>query len=124
MLRHPGRGAPSTIDKDSSGVGATWLVVGGALVSLSNPYWSLWWATVGLSFMVWSLEWGGLGLALFHTGHIFADIAWFSLVSFAIATGRRWMTDSLYKGLMVGCGLFLAAMGVFSLWSGVGFFQG
>jgi threonine/homoserine/homoserine lactone efflux protein len=124
MLRHPGRGAPSTQAQGDPGAGAAWPIVGGVLVSLSNPYWSLWWATVGLSFMVWSLEWGFLGLALFYTGHICADIAWFSLVSFAIARGRRWMTDPLYRGLMASCGLFLAAMGGFFLYSGIGFFRG
>ena len=31
-------------------------VIGGVIVTLSNPYWSVWWVTVGLAYLIWSQE--------------------------------------------------------------------
>ena len=41
------------------------LALGGALVSVSNPYWVLWWATVGAAYLVWSLQEGIAGISSF-----------------------------------------------------------
>lgn len=92
----------------------------GALASLANPFWILWWATIGTSYVLWSLKLGTPGLASFYSGHILADLGWYSLVSGLIAGGRRWLRDSVYRALMAGCGLFLVGMGGYFLASGLG----
>ena len=48
----------------------------GILSSISNPYWSLWWATVGLAYMVVSLERGFGGLLAFYVGHLAPTTTW------------------------------------------------
>lgn len=120
ILRAPARGLPSrTEGARLSPRPQRGTVLGGALVSLSNPFWALWWATLGTTYIVWSLELGAAGLASFYTGHIFSDLAWYSLVSLAIASGRRFMGGVVYRGVMVTCGLSLWAIGGFFLYRGM-----
>jgi threonine/homoserine/homoserine lactone efflux protein len=90
-------------------------VLAGALVSLSNPYWSLWWATVGVSYITFSLQKGFFGLASFFSGHLLSDFAWYSLVAAVVAGGRRFLRPGVYKGMMIVCGLFLIGLGVYFL---------
>jgi threonine/homoserine/homoserine lactone efflux protein len=98
-------------------------LLGGVFVSLSNPFWSIWWATIGLTYIVWATDLGVPGLASFFTGHILSDLVWYSLVAFAISSGRRLITARVYQGLILVCGLFLLALGVFFLVSSVGFLR-
>lgn len=86
-------------------------VLAGILVSLSNPYWTLWWATVGLGYIVLSLRLGVPGLVSFFSGHILSDLAWYSLVAAAIAKGRHLVTPLIYRGILLACGLFLIFLG-------------
>jgi len=106
-------------------VGAMALVLApaGALVSISNPYWVIWWASVGAAYMSKSLEQGAAGVASFFTAHILSDFAWLTLVAFVLATGRRIMSRAVYRGILVACGLFLLVLGVYFLYSGVGFLR-
>lgn len=101
-------------DPPATGLKLVWT---GMLVSLSNPYWSLWWATVGLSYITLSLQHGNLGLLSFFSGHVLSDLVWYSLVAAVVAGGRRFLTPPLYRGLILGCGLFLVFLGgSFILW--------
>jgi len=70
---------------------------------------------------------GGLGIAgiaSFFTGHILADLGWYALVSFIVATGRKVMNDRVYRWLLGLCGLALLVLGVYFIVSGVGFVMG
>jgi threonine/homoserine/homoserine lactone efflux protein len=89
------------------------LVASGILVSLSNPYWSLWWAGIGLTYLAYALPFGVIGVVLFFLGHISADLLWFSLVSFSVSRGRRLFSPPVYRLVMAACGLFLLGFGLF-----------
>ena len=121
MLRNPGRGAPSSAGHrhGTSHGGVREPIVGGVLVSLSNPYWAIWWVTAGAAFMARSLELGLLGIGAFYFGHILSDLSWYGLVSAALASGRRLITERVYRGIMLGCGIFLVGMGGYFLITGV-----
>jgi len=95
------------------------LVLLGVVVSVSNPYWSVWWGTTGLSQMTGALALGGTGVAVFLLGHVSADLVWYSAVSAAVAKGRVLLTANVYRGVLIGCGLFLLAVGVMYLLNGV-----
>lgn len=86
-------------------------VLAGILVSLSNPYWVIWWATVGLTYLTLALKSGVFGVASFFTGHIMADLFWYSLIAAAIAGGRRFLKQKIYQAIIILCGLFLAGLG-------------
>jgi len=99
-------------------------VVAGALVSVSNPYWVLWWATVGVSYVALALKQGPLGLGSFYVGHILADLSWYSLVAFVITAGRSLMSQLVYRGILLICGLFLIALSIYFIYSGLNFLRG
>ncbi len=84
----------------------------GLLISLTNPYWSLWWAVVGLAFITKAAVYGWAGLLAFYTGHILADLGWYSLVSLAVAKGRQFISEGIYRWLLIGCGAFLIVLAV------------
>ena len=92
--------------------------VAGMAASISNPYWIIWWATVGAAYVATSAGYGVAGPATFFVGHIAADLAWYSLVSFAIATGTRFFNDRVYRGILYVCG-FLFLFGAYFLRLGV-----
>jgi len=95
-------------------------VLAGILTSLANPYWILWWATVGLKLISLALQHGLLGLGVFYTGHILADLAWYSLVAAAIAAGRRILPQPVYIVLFLLCGFAMAGLGGYFLGTGLG----
>jgi len=98
-----------------------WLIAAGALLSIANPFWLLWWATVGTKFVLWSLTAGTVGVAIFFTGHILSDLGWYSMVSLVIARGKRLMSLRVYRGLLLTCSLFLVGLGVYFVVSGAMF---
>lgn len=93
-------------------------VLGGILFSISNPYWILWWATIGLGYITLSLQMGVLGITSFFSGHILADLAWYSLISAAVAGGRKFLSDRVYSGIIMVCGIFLFGLGFYFLYYG------
>ena len=86
-------------------------VAHGAIVSLSNPYWTLWWATIGITLAIRGLEFGPVGVLAFFLGHELADLAWYSLVIVAVSTGRHWLSDRVYRVIMGSLGAFLLYLG-------------
>jgi len=99
--------APS---RESAGEGKGGLarsVLNGIVASISNPYWTIWWATIGLGYLVLSRELGTLGILLFFAGHILADFAWYLFVGFAVSAGRSRFSDRAYRGVVGTCAVFL-----------------
>lgn len=95
-------------------------MVGGAVLSLANPYWSFWWATVGISTMTTlALPRGVLGLTAFTIGHVASDFFWFTLVAIVFATGRRFITDRVYGSALYLFGAVLALFGLYFIWYGI-----
>ncbi|MCX7010431.1 MAG: LysE family transporter, partial [Kiritimatiellaeota bacterium] len=95
-------------------------VLTGILTSLANPFWTLWWATIGLNYISFALKRGALGLGAFYTGHILADLVWYSVVAAAVASGRRILPRQVYVVLFLLCGLAMAGLGGYFLGTGFG----
>ncbi|MDP8223413.1 MAG: LysE family transporter [Candidatus Lernaella stagnicola] len=94
-------------------------IVSGILASISNPYWTLWWATIGFSYIVIGLEFGVIGVVVFFLGHILADLVWYSLISVGLTKGKRLMGDRFYRGLLAFCGVALIGFGLWFVVTGV-----
>jgi threonine/homoserine/homoserine lactone efflux protein len=88
------------------------LIAAGLGVSLSNPYFTGWWATVGTGQVA------ALGLRrpadyiAFYAGHEMGDVVWYLFVAVVLLTGASWLTDAVYQRLLVGCGLLIGALGI------------
>jgi len=89
------------------GKGLARSVLNGIVASISNPYWTIWWATIGLGYLVLSRELGYLGIVLFFAGHILADLAWYLFVGFAVSAGRSRFSDRAYRWVVGTCAVFL-----------------
>jgi len=94
------------------------LVLKGILMSLANPYWIIWWATIGIGYILHSKEFGPWGIILFFIGHILADLVWYSLISGAVSKGKNLFTDTIYKWLMGVCASLMIGFSVYFLYSG------
>lgn len=100
--------------------------VGGSLIGLGmattvgNPFWYLWWIGVGGGYVLMTWQQGVAALVAFYLGHICADYAWNTLLATVVASGRPWLNDRVYRGLLVVCGLFLIYTGVRFGWMGAG----
>ncbi|MEW6231501.1 MAG: LysE family transporter [Chloroflexota bacterium] len=99
-------------------------VATGVLVSIANPYWVLWWATVGANYVLLGLKRGSLGLGAVYAGHILSDASWLTLVAFVVASGRAFLSDTIYQGILLLCSLFLVALSLYFIRSGANFLRG
>ena len=95
------------------------LVAAGILVSLSNPYWTIWWATIGLAYILQARIFGVIGVAVFFIGHILADFVWYSFISLTVGKGRKMLTPLIYRGVVAVCALFLVGFAVWFLVGGI-----
>ncbi|MHA1130075.1 MAG: LysE family transporter [Candidatus Helarchaeota archaeon] len=99
----------------------------GILLSISNPFWIVWWATIGIGLIytnlpplsVLPIDFGLLGLTFFYIGHIISDLSWYTFISGMIHSGKRWITDKVYKGILVCCACFLIYLGVTFIINGI-----
>jgi threonine/homoserine/homoserine lactone efflux protein len=82
----------------------------GIVTSVLNPYWYLWWVAVAPPLVAMAKGAGWLGVGAFATGHISADMLWYSLTSLGVSSGRRLLQGRAYQVLLVVCGLILLAM--------------
>ena len=88
-------------------------VAAGIVVSLANPYWTIWWATIGLNYAALALKSGWPGIASFYAGHILADLVWYSIIAAAVASGRKICPRPVYIALIAICGVVLVGLGVY-----------
>ncbi len=95
------------------------LILSGIMLSLANPYWLIWWATIGIGYIMYSVKFGIPGIIAFFIGHILADLAWYSLISFGVAKGRNFFTDSFYRKLIGACATFLVFFSGYFFYSGL-----
>jgi threonine/homoserine/homoserine lactone efflux protein len=99
-------------------------VLAGIVVSLSNPYWTIWWATIGLGYVIMGLKFGAAGIAVFFLGHICSDFAWYSFVSYGVAGGKRLLSEKVYQGIIAACGVALLLFGVWFFHAGLAALRG
>jgi threonine/homoserine/homoserine lactone efflux protein len=95
------------------------LFVAGIAMSLANPYWIIWWATVGLGYLVVAQKLGFMGIVFFFAGHILGDLVWYSAISFAVGKGRQFFSNKVYRVLVGVCATFLAVFAVWMIYKGI-----
>jgi threonine/homoserine/homoserine lactone efflux protein len=88
------------------------ILIGGALISASNPFFIVWWAAVGLGLIMNAYNaFGLIGIILFYLGHIMADITWYVFISTLISKTRNFINFKIYKIIITCLGICLIGFG-------------
>ncbi|HEY3415902.1 MAG TPA: LysE family transporter [Armatimonadota bacterium] len=89
----------------------------GVLLTVTQPYWYLWWATAGVGLIAAQSEQHGTrAWPAFYVGHILADILWYVIVSTLIALGRGFMSPAVHRAIILVCAVGVAVLGVYFLY--------
>ncbi|HOM03183.1 MAG TPA: LysE family transporter [Acetivibrio sp.] len=94
------------------------LVLTGIIVSATNPYFILWWASTGVESVRQSYVFGLFGVLVFFIGHILSDFVWYSAISIAFSGGKKLISDTVYSWIVILLGLFLVAFSIYFIGSG------
>lgn len=99
---------------EQSGIFKSSSIRTGMLLSATNPYFLLWWATVGLNLALKAGGFGTLALVLFAIVHWLCDVVWLSILSFAAFythKGAGLFSAHIQKGILTCCGIALLVFG-------------
>jgi threonine/homoserine/homoserine lactone efflux protein len=102
-----------------SSAGGRNLVLAGALVSATNPYFILWWASTGMESIRQSYTLGLIGVLFFFVGHILSDFTWFSAISIAFSRGQKLINDTVYRWIILLLGIFIIVFSIYFVGSGL-----
>ncbi len=92
---------------DSVGVETRSPVVAGIMLSLGNPYFLIWWATVGAALVLRAVSFGLVGFVTFAILHWSCDFVWSYLLSALSFKGGAVFGDRFRKTVFVVCGAAL-----------------
>jgi len=107
MLRQPSDG-----EAMAGPAGATGPLMTGLILSLSNPYFLLWWATVGLNLTLEARGLGWTAFLLFALVHSLCDLVWLTILSFASFHGTSVFGPRVQRIVLQICGVALGMFGV------------
>ncbi|MFW9906160.1 MAG: LysE family transporter [Candidatus Thorarchaeota archaeon] len=88
--------------------------LGGVLVSMSNPYWWIWWAVIGLNFMtqfavgVLNIEFWG-----FFLGHELGDFLTYVSIAAILGFSNKLISKRIYLGILFACSAFMIFFGLY-----------
>lgn len=88
------------------------LILGGAAVTVSNPYWWVWWLVVGMGLLISAQLAGVAGVVLFYVGHILSDFVWFGFVGFMVGRSQKLLGGKVYKYIILVCAALLVVFGL------------
>lgn len=78
------------------------MLLAGAVLSASNPYFIIWWSAVSLPLIMNAYaSFGVIGILIFYIGHIISDISWFTFVSVIVSKTRSLINIKLYKFIII-----------------------
>jgi len=86
-------------------------VIAGILLSLGNPYFFIWWATVGAALISRAVDFGPPGFLAFAPLHWLCDFAWLYALSVLSFTGGKFFGKPFQKAVFGVCGAFLLFLG-------------
>ncbi len=82
-------------------------VLSGILLSIGNPYFLIWWATVGAVLILHSVGFGVLGFAAFAAMHWLCDLGWDTFLSVLSYKGGTFFGKRFQQVVFGICGVFL-----------------
>ena len=95
-------------------------ILAGIILTGSNPYFLLWWATVGLALANQApAEWGIWAFVFFALTHWFVDLVWLHLLSWASFKGSVLLGRHGLKIVLAFCAAALFGFGIFFIYNAV-----
>lgn len=79
----------------------------GIVLSIANPYFLVWWATIGAMLITGAYQFGIGGLIAFIIVHWGCDFIWYSFLSSVTFKGGQFFGQKLQQVLFAVCGIFL-----------------
>ncbi|MDH4241992.1 MAG: LysE family translocator [Phycisphaerae bacterium] len=92
-------------------------VVAGIILSVGNPFFLIWWASVGLNLAITAAGFGIWAFALFAIVHWLCDLIWLSLLSWASFKGSVLLGPRNQRIVLLICSLALFGFGLFFIYN-------
>ena len=109
---------PVSVDAKQEGTHKN-AIVAGIATSTASPYFFLWWATVGVTIVAGARAFGGGWMIVTGGIHWLFDAAWLLFISCFVFFLRRFLTDSVQRGISVVCGLTLVGFGAYFIYRAI-----
>jgi len=106
-------GNPDLAPAPVAGVQKTSPFVTGFVLSATNPYFILWWATVGLNLAKDAASFGYVAIILFAIVHSLCDMTWLELISFTSFKGSRLLSEKNQKNVLAVCAAAIIFFGFY-----------
>ena len=94
-------------------------VAAGLILSATNPYFYIWWATAGAALLAKAQPFGGGGVVAMGATHWLCDAAWLLLISWVVFRTQRLWTPKVHRTIFGICAVTLAGFGAWFVWSGI-----
>jgi threonine/homoserine/homoserine lactone efflux protein len=91
-------------------------IIAGILLSLCNPYFIVWWATVGAALIMRSANFGFGWFGVFAIVHWMCDFVWLYFLSFISYKGGTFFGKRFQSGIFLLCSVFLFFLGGKFIW--------
>jgi threonine/homoserine/homoserine lactone efflux protein len=94
-------------------------VIAGILLSASNPYFLIWWATIGLKLATDARSFGIWAFPLFALTHWSVDCGWLLALSLASFKGKALLGQEKYHVILKICSVMMFALSIKFLYDSV-----
>jgi threonine/homoserine/homoserine lactone efflux protein len=84
----------------------------GVLLTLGNPYFFVWWATIGATLVLRSVAFGVWGFVALAASHWLCDFVWDYFLSVLSFKGGQFFGKRFQKAVFLVCGCLLAVFAV------------
>lgn len=97
-------------------------LIAGAMLSFLNPLFILWWGTIGLKLITDAHQFGLIGIPIMFALHIWIDYAWMMFIGGISNKASKFITNRVYKIIMIGMSIVLAYFGILFITDAVTYF--
>ena len=92
-------------------------ILAGIILSASNPYFLIWWATVGLALATQAKQLGIWAFGLFALAHWSVDLIWLQILSWASFKGSVLLGPRGMRIVLMICSVALFVFGLFFIFN-------
>ena len=91
----------------------------GIILTGSNPYFLIWWASVGPNLTIKAMELGMLAFAIFALVHWLCDLVWLEVLSLAGHKGSKVLSQRTQRIVLGICSFVLLVFGILFIYDAV-----